>query len=286
MPLLPADFSFVSDLVYRQSGIVLEAGKEYLVDARLTAVIRQLGVESIESLVKKLRAPGSELLARSVVEAMTTNETSFFRDVKPFATLKAEVIPDLIKRRSVSRSLSIWCAASSSGQEPYTIAMTLCEAFPELASWRLNFVATDLSKQMVERARAGKFSQIEVNRGLPAMMLVKYFKKVGTDWEISEKLRKMIEFRELNLLQAWPNLESLDIVFIRNVLIYFDMATKKQILGRIRRLMKPDGYMFLGGAETPLNLDDAFERHALDLSGCYRLKNTPVAIVKPVGVAA
>jgi len=286
MPLLPADFSFVSDLVYRQSGIVLEAGKEYLVDARLTAVIRQLGVESIESLVKKLRAPGSELLARSVVEAMTTNETSFFRDVKPFQTLKAEVIPDLIKRRSVSRSLSIWCAASSSGQEPYTIAMTLCEAFPELASWRLNFVATDLSKQMVERARAGKFSQIEVNRGLPAMMLVKYFKKVGTDWEISEKLRKMIEFRELNLLQAWPNLESLDIVFIRNVLIYFDMATKKQILGRIRRSMKPDGYMFLGGAETPLNLDDAFERHALDLSGCYRLKNTPVAIVKPVGVAA
>jgi chemotaxis protein methyltransferase CheR len=285
MPLSPADFSFVSDLVYRESGIVLEAGKDYLVDARLTALIRQTGLASIETLVQKLRGAGSAPLAHTVVEAMTTNETSFFRDVKPFETLKTVVLPELIKRRSARRTLSIWCAASSSGQEPYTIAMTLREAYPELANWRVNFVASDLSKQMIERCRAGKFSQIEVNRGLPAPLLVKYFKKQGLEWEISETLRKMIDFRELNLLQSWPNLRDLDIVFIRNVLIYFDTNTKKQILARIRRIMNPDGYLFLGGAETTLNLDDAFERLS-DRSGCYRLKSSDGNAVQVAGAAA
>lgn len=286
MPLSPADFTFISNLVYRESGIVLEAGKDYLVDARLTAVVRHLKLESIEVLARKLRAPGAEDLARTVVEAMTTNETSFFRDLKPFASLKSVVIPELLKRRATERSLSIWCAASSSGQEPYTIAMTLCEAFPQLARWKLSFVASDLSKHMVERAKAGKFSQIEVNRGLPAPLLIKYFKKHGLEWEISQTLREMIDFQELNLLNPWPQLHNLDVVFIRNVLIYFDTETKTKILGRIRRVMKPDGYLYLGGAETTLNLDDNFERLPMDGSGCYRLKNGSLATAARTGAAA
>ena len=286
MPLSTSDFTFVSNLVYREAGIVLEPSKDYLVDARLTGLIRQLEIDSIETLVLKLRSPGAEALSRQVVEAMTTNETSFFRDIKPFETLKKVVLPDLISRRSSQRSLSIWCAASSSGQEPYSIAMTLCEAFPELINWRLSFVATDLSSQMINRCRAGKFSQIEINRGLPAPLLVKYFKQSGAEWEIDHRLRKMIEFRELNLLLPWHNLHGLDIVFIRNVLIYFDAATKKQILGRIRRLMSPDGYLFLGGAETTLNLDDQFERMAADKSGCYRIKNCSAGSIRPLVAAA
>jgi chemotaxis protein methyltransferase CheR len=286
MPLAPADLSYISDLVYRESGIVLESGKDYLIDARLSVVNRQLGIANIEELVHKLRAPGSDALKKTVVHAMTTNETSFFRDGKPFETLKTVVLPDLIQRRAASRTLNIWCAASSSGQEPYTMAMTLCEAFPELANWKVSFIASDLSSHMVERARAGIFSQIEVNRGLPAPLLVKYFKKVGLEWVISDKLRKMIDFRELNLLHAWPGLHDLDLIFIRNVLIYFDTETKRQILGRVRRLLNPHGYLFLGGAETTLNLDEGYERLPIDRSGCYKIKSETAAGIKLAGAAA
>jgi chemotaxis protein methyltransferase CheR len=278
MPLAPNDFNFIKDLVYRESGIFLEAGKDYLVDARLTALLSKVGCASIPELVIKLRAPASMELKRQVVEAMTTNETSFFRDIKPFDVLRTTVLPDLIKRRGISKSLSIWCAASSTGQEPYTIAMCLDQAIPDLAKWNINFIASDFSRQMIERSRAGRFSQIEVNRGLPIQMLVKHFKQHGQDWEISEKLRKLVSFRELNLLQAWPGIADLDIVFIRNVLIYFDLETKKQILGRIRRLMKPDAYLFLGGAETTLNVDDGYERLPVDRSGCYRIKGASIAL--------
>jgi chemotaxis protein methyltransferase CheR len=287
MPLSKEDFSFVSGQVFKESGIVLESDKDYLVDARLTAVIRKLGIATIEELVRKLRAPGSAPLMHTVVEAMTTNETSFFRDIKPFDALKKSVLPELIKRRAAAKSLSIWCAASSSGQEPYTIAMSLCEAVPDLANWKLKFVATDLSKQMVDRCKAGKFSQIEINRGLPAPLLVKYFKQTGVDWEIDPKLRKMIDFRELNLLGAWSGLQNLDIVFIRNVLIYFDTQTKRTILGRIKRLLNPDGYLFLGGAETTLNLDEGFDRLPVDRSGCYVIKPpAPLGAIKPPAIAA
>jgi chemotaxis protein methyltransferase CheR len=286
MSLSPADFSFVSDLVYRASGIVLETDKDYLVDARLTGVIRQLGLDSIEKLVQQLRGANTDVLRHKVVEAMTTNETSFFRDIKPFETLKKVIVPELIKKRAGTRSLSIWCAASSSGQEPYSIAMSLCEAFPDLAKWQLSFVASDLSSQMVNRCKAGKFSQIEINRGLAAALLVKYFRQSGMDWEIIPAMRNMIDFRELNLLLPWPNLRDLDIIFIRNVLIYFDAETKKKILGRIRRLLKPDGYLFLGGAETTLNLDDSFERLPVDRSGCYRLKDAQPIAARPVSIAA
>ena len=277
MPLSATDFAFVKDLVYREAGIFLEAGKDYLVEARLSGLLRKLEAESVAELIGRLRQSGSGELKRIVIEAMTTNETSFFRDGKPFDILRTNILPELIARRSATRSLSLWCAASSTGQEPYTIAMILSEVLPDLPRWNINFIASDISREMVARCKAGRFSQIEISRGLPSTALVKHFVKHGLEWEISPKLRSMIKFREQNLLHPWPDLQNLDIVFIRNVLIYFDTDTKKQILGRIRRLMKPDGYLFLGGAETTLNLDDGFDRLPADRSGCYRLKGAPTA---------
>jgi len=272
MGLATTDFDFVRELVFREAGIVLEPGKEYLVEARLTGLSRGNGNLSIEEMVRRMRASTIEPLRRKVVDAMTTNETSFFRDGVPFEVLRTGVLPDLIAKRAASKTLNVWCAASSSGQEPYTIAMTMVDAFPELLHWKINFIASDLSQEMLDRCKLGKYSQLEVNRGLPAKLLVKYFTKQGLEWQVIDKLRNMIEFREINLLQTWPIMPALDLVFIRNVLIYFDMNTKKKILERARRLMKPDGYLFLGGAETTLNLDDSFERTLAGTAGCYRLR--------------
>ncbi len=264
------DFEYVSELVRRKSGIVLESGKEYLVEARLGGLIRQEKIESIAVLVNRLRVSSLDPMHRRVVEVMTTNETSFFRDIHPFTALKQVVIPAVMAARAATKSISIWCGASSTGQEPYTIAMTLMEAMPKIADWKVTFIATDLSSEMVAKSRAGKYNQIEINRGLPAPLMVKYFQKNGLEWQISEKLRSMVEFREMNLTEAWPNMPLMDIVFMRNVLIYFDTATKKQILDKTRRLLRPDGYLFLGSAETTMGLDDSYERAQIDKSGCYR----------------
>jgi chemotaxis protein methyltransferase CheR len=275
MTLSTAEFDFLKDLLYRESGIFLETGKEYLVDARLSGLLPKLRIASVADLIARLRDPSAMEVRRIVVESMTTNETSFFRDGKPFEVLKCQILPELINRRAASRTLNLWCAASSTWQEPYTVAMILDEVIPDLANWKINFIATDISRQMIERSRAGVFSQIEISRGLPAQLLVKHFAKRGLQWEISERLRKLISFRELNLLHSWPDLGELDIVFIRNVLIYFDTNTKRSILGRIGRIMRPDGYLFLGGAETTLNLDDQFQRLPIDRSGCYLRKAPP-----------
>ncbi len=264
------DFEYVSELVRRKSGIVLESGKEYLVEARLGGLIRQEKIESIAVLVNRLRVSSLDPMHRRVVEVMTTNETSFFRDIHPFTALKQVVIPAVMAARAATKSISIWCGASSTGQEPYTIAMTLLEAIPRIADWKVTFIATDLSSEMVAKSRAGKYNQIEINRGLPAPLMVKYFQKNGLEWQISEKLRSMVEFREMNLTEAWPNMPLMDIVFMRNVLIYFDTATKKQILDKTRRMLRPDGYLFLGSAETTMGLDDSYERAQIDKSGCYR----------------
>ncbi len=272
MPIDPNDFTLICDLVLKRAGIVLEKGKEYLVDARISMLARKLGFDSISALMVKVKSR-DEQTERSVMDAMTTNETSFFRDMHPFETLKKVVIPQLLTQRAAERKLSIWCAASSTGQEPYTIAMLLKDNFPCLASWDVTFIATDLSRDVLQKAKSGRYSQLEVNRGLPATLMVKYFKKVGLEWEIIPTVREMIDFREMNLLGPWPMLPPLDIVFIRNVLIYFNQETKVQILGRIRRLLKPDGYLFLGAAETTLNLDDQFARLPADKSGCYSLRS-------------
>jgi chemotaxis protein methyltransferase CheR len=272
MAIDKSEFEFIRDLVRAKAGIVLEAGKEYLVDARLSALVRQQKLESIAALVARLRANSVDPLHRLAVEAMTTNETSFFRDQHPFEALKKVVIPGLLESRASTRSLTIWCGASSSGQEPYTILMTLCESIPRIEEWKLTFIATDISSEMVLRSREGKYNQIEINRGLPAALMVKYFEKQGLGWQIKPKLRSMISFQELNLTRPWSGIPPMDIIFLRNVLIYFDTDTKKDILRRIRGVLKPDGYLFLGSAETTLTLDEEFVRTKLEKSGCYQSK--------------
>lgn len=270
MAITATDFKLVCDAVLRRSGIVLEAGKEYLVEARLAMLAKQPGMPSVAMMIAKLRAH-DEVVERAIVDGMTTNETSFFRDVKPFDTFTKFVMPGLLARRSAEKRLSIWCAASSTGQEPYAIAMLLRDHFPQLANWQVTFVASDLSRPVLEKARSGRYTQTEVNRGLPAAMLVKHFRKIGLEWEIDPALRKMIDFREVNLLGSWPAMPPLDIVFIRNVLIYFSPETKRHILERIRGLMRPDGSLFLGAAETTLNVDEKFCRLQADQSGCHRI---------------
>ncbi len=255
-----AEFEYICRFVRDRSGLVLETGKEYLVDARLTPVASQSELASVSELISKLRtAPNDKLVAR-VIEAMVTNETSFFRDVQPFETFRKSVLPELIARRRDERRLNVWFSACSTGQEPYSFALLIREHFPELTNWRLDLMASDLSTEALARARAGRYIQIEVNRGLPASLLVKYFRQHGPNWELDETVRQMVTFREMNLVQPWPLLAKMDIVFLRNVMIYFDVETKRSILGRVAKLLRPDGYLLLGGAETTMNLDDRFRR--------------------------
>jgi chemotaxis protein methyltransferase CheR len=272
MAMDPNDLTLICDLVRRRSGIDMDSTKEYLVEARMIPLVRKLGLGSITELVSKLKLHVATV-ERDVVDAMTTNETSFFRDGTPFEALKKSVIPELISRRLMEKRLNIWCAASSTGQEPYTIAMLLRENFPQLISWKLTFIASDLSRDVLERARAGRFSQLEINRGLPAAMMVKYFKKDGLHWELVPEIRSMIEFKEINLLEKWPTMPQLDLIFIRNVLIYFNQDTKKQIFQKLRGMMRPDGYLFLGVAETTMGVDEQLVRGKNEKSGCYQIKS-------------
>jgi chemotaxis protein methyltransferase CheR len=235
-------------------------------------VARGEGCASLQDLVARLRTQPTNGLHQKVIEAMTTNETSFFRDFHPFEALRKTIVPELMAKREKERKLNFWCAASSSGQEPYTVAMVLREHFPSLANWTVRFLATDLSMEMVERARVGRYSQLEVNRGVPAPLLVKYFQRLGVEWQVKDELREMIDFRQLNLVDSWPSMSEFDLVFIRNVLIYFDVPTKRAILAKVRRLLRPDGYLFLGAAETTLNIDEGFERIQFEKAGCYRLR--------------
>lgn len=267
-----ADFDFVRTYVRDQAAIVLEPGKEYLVESRLQTLVRKENMSSVDALLAKLRAEPTNGLHRKVVDAMTTNETSFFRDIHPFEALKKTLLPELIVRNAPERKLNFWCGAASTGQEPYSVMMMLADHFPDLLKWELKFIATDLNVEVLARARAGRYNQLEVNRGLPASMLVKHFTRQSSEWEIKEDLRRRVDFRELNLIGAWPWMPPLDVVFLRNVLIYFDVETKKSILAKIRRLLRPGGYLLLGGAETTFNIDDNFERVALEKTTCYRLK--------------
>lgn len=266
-----ADFAFVASLVRQRCALVIEPGKEYLVQSRLTPLAQRYGLASIHSLIDKLRGSDHRLMTE-VVEAMVTTETSFFRDIHPFETLKKTIFPELIRARSAQRQLNIWFAASSSGQEPYSVALLLKEWFPELASWRLNLVATDISHAMLDRCRAGRYSQVEVNRGLPTPLLLKWFRQEGAHWQLDDRIRGMVTFTPLNLAQPWPTMPKWDLVFLRNVMIYFDTDMKKAILGRVGRLLSRDGYLLLGGAETTLNLDDSFHRIESLQTGFYKLK--------------
>jgi chemotaxis protein methyltransferase CheR len=265
-----SEFSYLCELVKNSTAIALDAQREYLMEARLASVAQREGFGSVSELISRVRTGTSAQLQWKVVEAMTTNETSFFRDVKPFEVLHQIVIPNLIKARQNERRLSIWCAACSSGQEPYSISMMLREHFPQLQNWNVTILATDISTEVLEKSRNGRYTQLEVNRGLPANYLVKYFKKDGVEWQIDESIRKMVEIRRMNLSVAWPLMPPIDLVMLRNVMIYFPVETKKQILKNMRSVLRPDGHLFLGTAETTINLDTNFTCESFKNVSYYR----------------
>lgn len=270
MTLTAADFDYIRELVRREAAIVLEPGKEYLAVTRLDPIARSEGLASVSDLVARLRAQGRTPLHDEVVDALTTNETSFFRDIHPFESLRTHVLPEIVERNAWRRSLAIWCAACSSGQEPYSVAMLIREHFPELLGWNLLILGTDISPSMLAKAESGRFGQLEVNRGLPAQLLLKYFRRVGAQWELLPEVRSMVRFQRHNLVGIWPPLPPFDIVFLRNVLIYFDLDTKRSVLARVRSVLRPDGYLLLGGSETTLNIDDGFERVPIGRTTWYR----------------
>lgn len=271
--LTTANYEFVSTLLREQCGLILEPGKEYLVKSRLWPLAEKHQIAELDQLIERLRGGGVKELVTEVVEAMVTTETSFFRDVHPFETLRKVVLPQLIERRRPQRQLNIWCAASASGQEPYSIAILLYEYFPELNGWQINLSATDISHEMLTRCRAGRYSQVEINRGLPTPLMLKWFRQEGGVWQLNDRVRGAVRFSHLNLVQAWPAMPTWDLVFLRNVMIYFENEAKSLILNRVARLMHPDGYLVLGGAETTLNLSDSFSRVEALKSGFYQLKS-------------
>lgn len=254
-----SDFEFLSSMLYKQSGLVLTPDKGYLLETRLQPVARSHGLSSIEQIVSTLKSRRDEKLVNSITDAMTTNESLFFRDRTPFDQFKTVVLPSLLESRAAKKSIRIWSAACSSGQEPYSLSMVLDELASKLAGWRVEIVATDISAEMVARARAGIYSQFEVQRGLPVQLLVKYFQQDGDRWQLNEKIRRMVTFREFNLLQDPRPLGNFDIVFCRNVLIYFDQETKRKVLEGVSRQIAPDGYLYLGGAETVISITDKFQ---------------------------
>lgn len=264
-------FEYLRKLVLERSAILLEPTKEYLVESRLLPLARQKGLASLADLVALLRGQPYGELHAEVVEAMTTNETSFFRDIHPFVALKNDVLPGLLAARAPRKNLNIWSAASSTGQEAYSIAILLAEHFPQLADWNVQIIGSDLSQQVLEQATAGQFTQLEVNRGLPTPLLARHFDKQGLHWQIKPEIRRRVRFLRLNLIESWPALPLFDVVFLRNVLIYFAAETKRQILQNLRRRMPADGVLFLGGAETTLGIDDAWERVSHGKASSYRL---------------
>ena len=272
MPLDVKDFEFVQSFLRKRAAISLDNEKLYLVESRLQPLARREGFSSLGELVSKLKSSPVNGLHQKVVEAMTTHETSFFRDIHPFNAMRKSVLPELIASRSKTRALQIWCMACSTGQEPYSLAMLIREDFPELRNWKVSILATDLSTQILKKASDGVFSQQEINRGLPSPLLLKYFTRDGMAWQVKHEIRLMIDFRPMNLIEPWLFVPSADVVFLRNVLIYFDVATKKEILAKVRRILQPDGSLFLGGSESALGLDDSFKRLEMEQTSVYRLR--------------
>ena len=266
----PDDFQFLSEYVYKSSGLALTDDKVYLLESRLGPIAKKNSLADLPDLVQALKRGTPANLGDDVTEAMTTNESFFFRDGKPFEILRSEILPSMTKARSNAKSLRIWCAAASTGQEPYTIAMVLKEAGAALAGWRVNILGTDLSRPVLEKAKVGLYSQFEVQRGLPVTMLVKYFDQMNEMWQIDSALRAMVDYREQNLLEDFSGLGTFDIVFCRNVLIYFDRETKTRVLERMARMIAPDGVLFLGGAETVLGISKHFAPFP-GQRGVYRL---------------
>ncbi len=275
--MTPQDYDFLRRCLKQRSGLVLSADKQYLVESRLLPVARKAGLATLGGLVEALKLGAAETLMTAVVEAMMTNESLFFRDKIPFDQFRSIVLPALIAARCASRVIRIWCAAASTGQEPYSLAMTVKEMERELVGWRIDILATDISNEVLERARVGVYSQFEVQRGLPIQLLIKYFTQVGELWQIAPEVRAMVKFQQLNLLSDFSHLGYFDLILCRNVLIYFDQETKIDLLDRLARVIASDGYLVLGGAETVVGLTDRF-RIVSDKHGVYAPSLfTPVA---------
>jgi chemotaxis protein methyltransferase CheR len=276
----PLEYDYLRRLLRERSGLVLSADKQYLVESRLLPVARRAGLTGLGELVQRLRAPNAEALVVEVIEAMTTNESFFFRDKIPFEHFRNTITPTLMTARAPQRRIRIWCAAASTGQEPYSLAMCLKEMGNLVAGWRIEIIATDLSNEVLEKAKAGVYSQFEVQRGLPIGLLVKYFSQIGDTWQIAPDLRAMVQFRPLNLLGDFNHLGTFDVVFCRNVLIYFDQETKVGVLDRLARVTERDGYLVLGAAETVVGLTESFKpvhdrRGLYAPNGAMRAKSAP-----------
>lgn len=274
MSLATSDIDFLRGLIARQSGNVISARQVYMLEQRLVPVAQEIGLTSVRELVEALRKDSRQQLSAKVAEAVTVNETSFFRDMHLFQALKTKIIPEIVERNQLRRTIDIWCAACSSGQEPYSTAMVFREHFPFLNSWNIRILATDISEEMLERTKQGVYSQLEVNRGLPMKTLLRFFDRHGAHWKAKNELRSMVTCRRLNLTQGWPRIGVFDIVMARNVLIYFDQASKTRILHKMKRAIASDGYLFIGSAEMLLGLSVPFERQEIDGTVCYRPTNS------------
>jgi len=280
--MTPSDYDYLRKSLKERSGLVLSADKQYLVESRLLPVARKAGVANLGELVLLLKSGRHPSLATEVVEAMTTNESFFFRDKTPFEHFRNTIMPALLAARKNSRTIRVWCAAASTGQEPYSLAMCLKEIERDIAGWRIELLATDLSTEVLEKARAGLYTQFEVQRGLPIQLLIKHFAQVGELWQIAPELRAMVQCRPLNLLNDFSPLGMFDLIFCRNVLIYFDQDTKIDVLNRLARMTANDGYLILGAAETVVGLTERFKM-VPDKRGLYAPNPVPV---RPSAVTA
>jgi chemotaxis protein methyltransferase CheR len=280
----PPDYEYLRKLLKDQSGLDLSADKQYLIESRLMPLSRKAGLAGIPELVQKMKA-GSTSLVAQVVEAMTTNETFFFRDKIPFDHFRQSIMPEIMKARATRKSIRIWCAAGSTGQEPYSLAMCLKEMDSQLAGWRVEIIATDLSQEVLEKSKTGLYSQFEVQRGLPIQLLVKYFKQNGEFWQINPDIRATVQHRQLNLLQDFSHLGTFDVIFCRNVLIYFDQDTKINTFSRLCKVTEPDGFLVLGAAETVVGLTDAFKPYP-DKRGLYQPSDSRMARAPAAAVAS
>lgn len=253
------DFDIYKNLLKEKSGLVINEDKSYLLESRLNPIAKKWQFNSLQEMAMALNGVPDKKLVNDVIEAMTTNETSFFRDIHPFESFKVHVLPYMLKSRINKRAINMWCAAASSGQEPYSLAMTIKEEGTKFAGWNIKMTATDISHEILDKASRGLYSQFEVQRGLPIQLLIKYFKQIEDKWQISDDIRKMITFKYFNLLDSMTIFGKLDIIFCRNVLIYFDDKDKRAILEKMEKLLEPDGFLFLGGAETVIGITDAFK---------------------------
>lgn len=280
------DFKFYKQFLYEKSGYAITEEKSYLIETRLVPVIREYQFSSLEQLTKSLRSSSDQKLMRAVVDAMTINETLFFRDNRPFVQLKTAVLPAILKAKENKKSLRIWCAACSTGQEPYSIAMILDELLAKMSGWRTDILATDISDNALSQACNAKYNQFEIQRGLPIQMVMKYFSQQGQSWELKDHIRKMVRFETFNLLEKMDHFGTFDIIFCRNVLIYFDEETKKKVLQNLVKRLAPDGFLFLGGSETVIGLSSELKKQA-SCPGLYAVERShDAAKIAPVQLQA